>query len=48
MITVIYGEDVTKEEALTIKKYCEENHSDIDVDIREGGQPVYSFLLGVE
>jgi len=48
VITVIYGEDVTKEEALTIKKYCEENHSDIDVDIREGGQPVYSFLLGVE
>lgn len=48
VITVIYGEDVTKEEALTIKKYCEENHSDIDVDIREGGQPVYSFLLGAE
>ena len=48
VITVIYGQDVTKEEALTIKKYCEENHSDIDVDIREGGQPVYSFLLGAE
>lgn len=48
VITVIYGEDVTKEEALAIKKYCEENHSDIDVDIREGGQPVYSFLLGAE
>ena len=48
VITVIYGQDVSKEEALTIKKYCEENHSDIDVDIREGGQPVYSFLLGAE
>ena len=48
VITVIYGKDVTKEEALRIKKYCEENHSDIDVDIREGGQPVYSFLLGAE
>ncbi len=48
LITVIYGEDVTQEEALEIKKYCEENHSDIDVDIREGGQPVYSFLLGAE
>ena len=48
LLTVIYGEDVTHEQALEIKKYCEENHSDIDVDIREGKQPVYSFLLGAE
>lgn len=48
VVTIIYGEDVSHEEALSIKKYCEEVHPDIDVDIREGNQPVYSFLLGAE
>lgn len=48
VITLIYGEDVTKEEALQVKKYLDENHPDVDVDVREGNQPVYSFLIGVE
>ena len=48
LVTLIYGEDVTHEEALEIKKYCEENHPDVDIDIRSGNQPVYSFLIGIE
>ena len=48
IITILYGADVTKEEALNFKHQIEETYSDLDIDVRDGGQPIYSFLIGVE
>ncbi|MCQ2776478.1 MAG: DAK2 domain-containing protein [Bacilli bacterium] len=48
IITLIYGEDITEAEALEVKKTLEEKYSDLDLDVREGKQPVYSFLIGIE
>lgn len=48
IITLIYGQDVKESEALIVKKSLEEKYPDLDLDVREGGQPVYSFLIGVE
>jgi dihydroxyacetone kinase-like predicted kinase len=39
---------VTEEEAKTVSDKLAEAHPGIDLDIRNGGQPVYSFLVGVE
>lgn len=48
LITLIIGEDVKEEEVDTIRDTLEEKYSDLDLDIRSGLQPVYSFLIGVE
>ena len=48
LITVYCGEDVTEEEKEAVRSALEEKYEDLDVDIREGHQPVYSFILGVE
>ena len=49
IITVIAGEDVTDEEANKAREVLEERYGDeIEVDVKRGGQPVYSFLVGVE
>ncbi len=48
IITLIYGQDVEESEALIVKKTLEEKYPDLDLDVRAGGQPVYSFLIGVE
>ena len=37
-----------KEEAEEVKAKIEEKYYDLDLDIRAGKQPVYSFLIGVE
>ncbi len=47
IITLIKGEDATDEECAEIQKYIDENY-DIDVDMEDGGQPVYSFIIGAE
>ena len=48
LLTILVGEDVSEEESNAIKSYVEEKYSDIDIDMRPGGQPVYSFLIGAE
>lgn len=48
LLTVIMGDDVDPSFGEKITSYLEENHQDLDLDVRSGGQPVYSFLVGVE
>ena len=48
LLTILVGEGVSEEEKESVKSFLDEKHSDIDVDIRNGGQPVYSFLIGAE
>ena len=48
LITLIVGEGVSDEEVEKVKEYIAEKYSDLDLDLHIGGQPVYSFLIGVE
>jgi hypothetical protein len=47
LVTLIYGEDAVKEQAESLAAFIEEN-SDAEVEIYNGKQPVYSFIIGVE
>ncbi len=48
ILTIIYGEDVSEEEVEQIVSYCEDNFEDVEVEIHNGKQPLYSFILAVE
>ena len=48
IITILVGQDVKEEEMNQITEMISEQFSDLDLDIRAGNQPVYSFLIGVE
>lgn len=47
LVTLIYGEGATEEQAEELGRFVEE-HSDAEVEIHNGEQPVYSFIIGVE
>lgn len=47
LVTLIYGDTATLEQAEEIAEYIEDT-SDTEVEIHEGNQPVYSFIIGVE
>lgn len=47
IVTIIVGEDGTNEEAEEISNYIADKYG-VDVEIHDGGQPVYSYLLSVE
>ena len=48
IITILVGQDVNDEEMNQVSELITEKFSDLDLDIRKGDQPVYSFLIGVE
>ncbi len=47
VVTVIKGSEATDAESEEIRKFIEENF-DVDIDVEDGKQPVYSFIIGVE
>ena len=48
IVTVFVGADVTQEEKDTIEDLCLSFNSDIDVEIVDGKQEIYSYIIAVE
>lgn len=48
ILTIIYGEDVKEEEVEELVSYCEEHFEDVEVELHNGKQPLYSFIFSVE
>ncbi|WP_042348966.1 DAK2 domain-containing protein [Bacillus massiliigorillae] len=48
ILTIIYGEDVNEDEVAQLVAFCEENFEDVEVELHDGKQPLYSFIFSVE
>ena len=49
IITIIYGEGISEEQALAVKEKLENKYSDeVEISIVNGGQPIYYFIISVE
>ncbi|MDR7236246.1 DAK2 domain-containing protein [Neobacillus drentensis] len=48
ILTIIYGEEVSEEEVSQLTQFVEENYQDVEVEIHNGGQPLYSFIFSIE
>ena len=48
ILTIYYGEDVTVQEAQETAKRIKAQHSHIEIDVINGGQPHYAYILSAE
>ena len=48
ILTIFLGEDVKREELFDTKKLIEDKYPDLNIDIKDGKQSVYSFLISIE
>ncbi|MEH7299642.1 DAK2 domain-containing protein [Neobacillus drentensis] len=48
ILTIIFGEDVTEEEVTSLTQFVEENFADVEIEVHNGGQPLYSFIFSIE
>ncbi|MEH7353071.1 DAK2 domain-containing protein [Neobacillus drentensis] len=48
ILTIIYGEDVTEDEVTQLAQFVKETFADVEVEIHNGGQPLYSFIFSIE
>ncbi|WP_423801673.1 DAK2 domain-containing protein [Neobacillus sp. SAB-20_R2A] len=48
ILTIIYGEDVTEEELSQLTQFVEEKFSDVEIEVHNGKQPLYSYIFSIE
>ncbi|WP_226674263.1 DAK2 domain-containing protein [Rossellomorea aquimaris] len=48
ILTILYGEGVTEEEVESLREYVEEHYEDVEVEVHNGKQPLYSYIFSVE
>lgn len=48
ILSIFYGNDVSEEEANGASEALQKEFPDLEIDLRKGDQPVYSYLVGLE
>ncbi|WP_214482644.1 DAK2 domain-containing protein [Bacillus sp. SM2101] len=48
IITILFGEDAAEDEVEELVSYIEAQHSEIEVEVHNGKQPLYSFVFAIE
>ncbi|TVX80616.1 DAK2 domain-containing protein [Peribacillus simplex] len=48
ILTILYGEDATAEGVESLVAFCNENFEDVEVEVHNGKQPLYSFIFSIE
>lgn len=48
IVSLYYGEEVSEEDASALAEKLQEKYADIEVEVNNGGQPVYYYILSVE
>ena len=48
IVTILFGEDVTVADAEKLGAFIETLNSEVEVEIHDGKQPLYPFILAVE
>ena len=48
LISIYFGEDIAEEDVEAFAARVEEKYPDVDVEVQNGGQPIYYYVLSVE
>jgi uncharacterized protein len=48
ILTILYGEGVIQEELNALTEFVDANFEDVEVEIHNGKQPLYSFIFAIE
>ncbi|WP_254352169.1 DAK2 domain-containing protein, partial [Paenibacillus dendritiformis] len=48
VITLLTGEEATAEDTEALVEWLNEHYPDAEVEVHEGGQPIYAYLISVE
>jgi hypothetical protein len=47
-LTILYGNNVTKEQVDGVMDHIKNNFPDLELELHEGGQPFYQFIIAIE
>ncbi|MYL48749.1 DAK2 domain-containing protein [Halobacillus litoralis] len=48
ILTILTGEEVDDKDVAELESFIEETYEDLEVEIHNGGQPIYSYIFSIE
>ena len=48
LVTLVEGAEATESDTAAVRGWLEENRSGVELDVHDGGQPLYHYYIGVE
>ncbi|RIW36370.1 DAK2 domain-containing protein [Bacillus salacetis] len=48
ILTIIYGEDAAQEDVASLSEFVEAEFEEVEVEVHDGKQPLYSFIFSIE
>jgi len=48
IVTILKGQDATEEDVASILALIEDQFADVEVEVHDGNQPLYPFIISVE
>ena len=48
VISIYYGSDISEEDANLLADQVMESYPDCEVEVNDGGQPIYYYIVSVE
>ncbi|MCM1049382.1 MAG: DAK2 domain-containing protein [Clostridiales bacterium] len=48
LISIYYGEDITEDDANALRDEVEKKYGSCDIELQNGGQPIYYYIVSVE
>ena len=48
ILTILYGEETSEQEVDALVEYCSEEYPDLEVEVHNGKQPLYSYIFAAE
>ena len=48
ILTILTGEDASEDDVQRLTDFVESNFEDIEVEVHDGGQPLYAFIFAIE
>ena len=48
IVTVLYGQNTTQQQLAQLTSFIEANYEDVEVEVHNGKQPVYPYIISVE
>src|SRR5690606_3425532 len=48
IVTILYGQDVTEDDAEKLGEFIESLNDEVEVEIHNGKQPLYPYIISVE
>ena len=48
LVSIYYGDEATEEEAMEFSDQITEKYPDVEVEVNQGGQPIYYYIVSVE